>query len=81
MQATTAGRRLATSASAVGSPFDPFAVSGSATLDGTLNVSLTNGFNPLQGQTIDAVNFGSVSGNFAAVEQGHPRLDEVTAFT
>ncbi len=64
---------------AVGSPFDPFAVSGSATLDGTLNVSLTNGFNPLQGQTIDAVNFGSVSGNFAAVNL--PTSDGVTAFT
>ena len=47
-----------------GSQFDRLAVSGSATLAGTLNVSLINPFNPSQGNSFQIVNYASNSGTF-----------------
>jgi hypothetical protein len=47
------------------SQYDQLQVSGSATLGGTLNASLLNGFTPVLGQTFLVVNYANVSGDFA----------------
>jgi hypothetical protein len=62
-----------------GTQYDQVDVLGSATLDGTLNVALTSGFNPLHGQTFNVLSFASATGNFATVNL--PTSDGVTAFT
>ncbi|MFI5458602.1 MAG: beta strand repeat-containing protein, partial [Isosphaerales bacterium] len=43
---------------------DQLAVSGPASLDGTLNVSLINNFQPAVGNTFQVLSFGNSSGNF-----------------
>ncbi|HZV04447.1 MAG TPA: hypothetical protein VE999_05090 [Gemmataceae bacterium] len=43
-------------------------VSGSATLDGTLDGNLENGYQPTSGTAFDVLNFGSSSGQFATVD-------------
>jgi hypothetical protein len=48
-----------------GTGYDQLAVSGSVTLDGTLNVGLINGFTPLSGDQFQIVTSGSLSGTFA----------------
>ncbi|MBC8508399.1 MAG: hypothetical protein H8D34_26380, partial [Chloroflexi bacterium] len=50
---------------AVGTEYDQFNVAGLLTLDGTLDVSLINGFSPAVGDTFDILTFGSISGQFA----------------
>ncbi|MFQ5796053.1 MAG: CARDB domain-containing protein, partial [Candidatus Bipolaricaulia bacterium] len=48
-----------------GTEFDKFIINGTATLDGTLNVSLINGFVPIAGDRFQVMTFGSRSGDFA----------------
>jgi len=48
--------------------FDHVTVGGSLSLDGTLNVSLINGFTPLTGDSFDILDWGSRSGTFANVQ-------------
>ncbi len=48
-----------------GSQFDQLVVTGSVTLDGTLNVSLINGFTPANNDAFAVLTFGSRSGDFA----------------
>jgi hypothetical protein len=48
-----------------GSDFDQLNVAGTATLDGTLNVSLLNGFFPMDGDGFQVLTYGAVSGDFA----------------
>lgn len=50
-----------------GTGFDQVAVSGSATVGGTLNLSLVNGFRPTVGQTFKIITSTSESGNFSTV--------------
>jgi Ca2+-binding RTX toxin-like protein len=45
-----------------GSGYDFFDISGSANLNGTLNVSLINGFTPAIGQVFEVVEYGSLIG-------------------
>jgi hypothetical protein len=47
-----------------GTDFDQLAVGGTATLGGTLNVSLINGFEPVPGDTFQVLTFGARSGDF-----------------
>lgn len=47
--------------------FDVLSVSGAITLDGTLNLTLVNGFVPQVGQTFAVVTAGSLSGTFATI--------------
>ncbi len=47
-----------------GSQYDQLAVSGTATLGGTVNVSLINGFQPALGNTFQPLTFASSIGNF-----------------
>jgi hypothetical protein len=50
-----------------GSGYDQIAVTGTATLAGTLNVSLINGFTPTTGQTFTLISStGARSGRFGA---------------
>jgi hypothetical protein len=43
------------------------AVSGSATLGGTLYVALVGGYSPVAGQSIPIITYGSETGQFSAV--------------
>jgi VCBS repeat-containing protein len=49
----------------VGSQFDRLQISGAATLNGTLNISLINSFVPSEGDSFQVLTFGSRSGDFA----------------
>jgi hypothetical protein len=51
-----------------GSGYDQINATGSLTLDGTLAVSLVNGFTPAAGQAFDILDWGSLAGAFAAVQ-------------
>jgi virginiamycin B lyase len=48
-----------------GTQFDQLAISGSATLGGTMNISLINAFQPTFGNSFQVLTFGSPSGNFS----------------
>ena len=50
-----------------GTGFDQVAVSGSATVGGTLNLSLVNGFRPNVGQTFAIITSSSETGNFSTI--------------
>ena len=52
-----------------GTGFDQISVTGTATLAGTLNLRLINGFTPAVGQQFRVVSAGSVSGGFTSVSQ------------
>jgi hypothetical protein len=52
---------------AVGSEYDQLQVNGTATLDGTLALSLVNGFDPAVGSTFVVMQYGSVSGNYTLI--------------
>src|SRR5690606_36103355 len=49
-----------------GSDFDRTEIGGAATLNGTLAISLVNGFTPSVGDTFEIMTFGSRSGDFAS---------------
>ncbi len=55
-----------------GGDYDQLNVSGTATLDGALNVTRINSFAPVAGDSFDILNFASSSGNFAAVNGVSP---------
>ena len=50
-----------------GTGFDQVAVSGSATVDGILNLSLVNGFQPTMGQRFAIITSSSETGNFSTI--------------
>nr|MBA3240670.1 right-handed parallel beta-helix repeat-containing protein [Acidobacteriota bacterium] len=47
--------------------FDRLAVTGAATLDGTINLTLIGGFDPPAGQSFQVMTFGSRTGTFSTV--------------
>jgi hypothetical protein len=51
-----------------GSQYDQINVAGELTLDGTLEISLINGFTPSAGQTFDILNWGSLTGEFSSIQ-------------
>jgi hypothetical protein len=55
-----------------GTDFDQLAVTGQATLDGTLTVNLINGFVPNSGDSFEVLTFGSGTGAFATVNGDGP---------
>jgi T5SS/PEP-CTERM-associated repeat protein len=55
-----------------GSQFDMLDVNGSATLGGTLQVSLINGFTPQAGNSFDILDWGSLAGTFTALQLQSP---------
>jgi hypothetical protein len=56
----------------VGTQYDRLAISGSATLAGTLNVTLINPFTPTTGNTFQFMTFASRSGDFATKNLPNP---------
>jgi hypothetical protein len=50
-----------------GSSYDQLAVTGTATLDGTLNITYVNGFDPTLNQEFQILTSGALSGQFARV--------------
>jgi hypothetical protein len=48
-----------------GTDFDQLSISGTATLDGTINISLLNGFVPTDGDSFQILTFTAVNGDFA----------------
>jgi hypothetical protein len=56
----------------VGSQYDQLQVHGVAALDGTLNVTLVNGFAPAAGNNFRILTFNSRSGDFAAMNLPDP---------
>jgi len=50
-----------------GTGYSQLAISGTATLDGTLNVSLASGYTPSSGNSFQLLTFGSSSGTFASI--------------
>lgn len=60
---------IAISGTTAGADYDQLVVTGLATLDGTLNVSITNGFLPNVGNPFQVLIFGARGGDFA-VENG-----------
>ena len=55
-----------------GTQFDQLNITGQATLDGTLTVSLINGFHPDSGDSFQILTFGSGSGTFATLAGDGP---------
>ena len=51
-----------------GTNFDRLAIGGQATLDGTLNVNLINGFSPNPGDSFRIMMFARASGSFASTD-------------
>jgi hypothetical protein len=47
--------------------YDQVAVTGAATIDGTLNVKLVNGFRPTPGDTFSIITSTAATGNFSAI--------------
>ena len=64
VQTSTGALNIEIGGLVAGTDFDQLAISGSATLAGTLNVSLINPFNPSQGNSFQIVNYASNSGTF-----------------
>jgi hypothetical protein len=54
-----------------GSEFDRLAISGSASLAGTMNISLINGFVPAEGNAFAVMTYGSRAGTFGTVTGRH----------
>jgi uncharacterized repeat protein (TIGR01451 family) len=66
--------------------FDQLNITGNATLDGTLDVSLINGYEPANGATFQAMTFGFLSGDFTTKNlptwaSGHGTLSTSTTST
>ena len=59
-----------------GTGYDQLDISGLATLDGTLDVSLSGGFTPVTGQAFQILTYGSRSGSFA--HENFPTLNQNT---
>ena len=51
-----------------GSQYDAIMSSGAVSLNGTLDVSLTNGFTPAVGNTFDILDWGTLSGTFSSLQ-------------
>jgi hypothetical protein len=51
-----------------GTQYDQLNVSGTATLNGTLNVTLASGYKPTAGTQFDILNASSISGTFSAID-------------
>ncbi|MCC7083947.1 MAG: hypothetical protein IT427_02945 [Pirellulales bacterium] len=65
--ASTANLKIELGGSTAGSQYDQVNVTGALKLDGMLTVTLINGFVPQFGQMFDFLNWGSLSGSFAAI--------------
>ncbi len=65
VQSSTGAMDIEIGGTTAGTLFDQVVVKGQAILDGTLNVSLLNGFKPVNGNSFKVLTFASASGTFA----------------
>src|SRR5208282_5714435 len=68
-QTATGALDIESGGTTAGTQYDQLNVSGTAALDGTLDISLINGFGPAIGQSFTAMNFSSATGNFATTNE------------
>jgi hypothetical protein len=66
-QTSTGALNVEVGGTTAGSQFDQLVINGAASLGGTLNVSLLNGFVPTTGNTFPVLTFASRSGSFATI--------------
>jgi RHS repeat-associated protein len=66
-QAATGTLGVKLGGTAPGSQYDQVHVTGSATLGGTLDISLVNGFGPSAGQAFQVLSYAGSGGSFAAI--------------
>jgi len=62
---------IAIGGTTAGTKYDQLNATGAASLKGTLNLSLINGFVPTVGTTFDVLNASSISGTFSTVNGTH----------
>jgi hypothetical protein len=60
--------RIELGGTAAGTQYDQINVAGELTLDGTLQISLINGFTPSAGQAFNILVWGSLAGAFSSIE-------------
>ncbi len=77
-QTATGALNLEIGGATAGSQYEQLNVSAAATLGGTLNVSLVNGFAPGGGQTFNVLTSSAVSGSFATLN--FPQFGGAPAF-
>jgi hypothetical protein len=75
-QKSTGALNIAIGGTTVGTKYDQLNVSGAATVNGILNLSLINGFVPTVGTTFEILNAKSVSGTFSTVNGTHINASE-----
>jgi hypothetical protein len=66
-QTSTGALDIQIGGTTAGSGYGQLAVSGAATLDGTLNVTDLNNFQPVRGNAFEVMTFSSNTGNFATL--------------
>ena len=66
-QASVGTLQIELGGTTTGTEYDQLRVGGPASLDGTLNVSLINGFNPQSGFSFDILDWGSLVGTFSSI--------------
>ncbi|MGD0517878.1 MAG: PEP-CTERM sorting domain-containing protein [Thermoguttaceae bacterium] len=66
-QTSTGTLNIELGGTTAGSTYDKISVTGAATLAGTLNLDLVNGFTPTVGETFDIITCSSQSGTFSAL--------------
>jgi hypothetical protein len=66
-QASGATLKMDIGGSTAGTGYDQLQIGGSATLNGTLNVSFLNGYSPPTGTTFKLLTYGSHSGTFSSI--------------
>lgn len=71
-QSATGNLTLKVGGPGAGTDFDQLVVGGAATLDGTLTITLVNGFLPDSGTTYSVLTFASPIGTFATLDGDGP---------
>ncbi|HET7435886.1 MAG TPA: kelch repeat-containing protein [Thermoanaerobaculia bacterium] len=66
-QSATGGTSIEIGSAIAGSGYDRLAITGAATLNGVLNLSLLNAYDPPLGTAFDILTFGSRSGTFSTI--------------
>jgi T5SS/PEP-CTERM-associated repeat protein len=65
---STGGLQIELAGTAKGTQYDSLTIAGTATLGGSLDVSLLNGFAPQAGNAFDILDWGSHTGKFNSIE-------------
>src|SRR5262249_15233122 len=69
-QSSSAMLNMEIGGSTAGTGYDQMQISGTATLAGSLNVSLLGGYSPASGTSFSLLTYGSRSGSFSSINSG-----------